>query len=238
MHTPGVRPGSQGRAHQQPGPPQLLLSPQWAPALAACPGPRPHLCVCNQPLPLHRHLQLALQASVWRLLALATPTTHRGPYPPDLGGTTEDTNSSYSHYRVPPVLAKDHTVDAVNSSGGSWRDITPASCHQTCHPMRPHWAPWTARPGITACSSVPPPTGERLPLLKPRGDYFFKCAAVSVTLWGSWRVSQTWHRLRKTVNSSNWLPPQKKMEIQEFSENEFKRIVIKMFRELQENTDK
>ena len=78
------------------------------------------------------------------------------------GGTAGDANSRCSHCD-PPCSAHQgtHTVDP--SSQLSRRNITHSYAQH--HYPSPHLVPCTSRPGATACSIVPPPTHESLPLL-------------------------------------------------------------------------
>lgn len=58
MHAPMARPHSHRSTCWQPGFHNCQFA-QLALALAACPGPHHYVCVCKQPLSLHRNLQLA-----------------------------------------------------------------------------------------------------------------------------------------------------------------------------------
>ena len=83
------------------------------------------------------------------------------------------------HCGPPTSIAKDHTVvSAVGSEDLSQRDtmLPRLWCRYT-----PHLVPCTPRPGVTACSSRPSPTSERLPsphqsLKSGRRECFLKCA--------------------------------------------------------------
>lgn len=82
-----------------PGHLQLLACPHLAPAFAAFLGSHYHMCVCNLPLTLYRHLQLA---SALQCVHITSSSHHcclllsiaGGP-----GATTEDSNSPCSHCR-------------------------------------------------------------------------------------------------------------------------------------------
>lgn len=81
------------------------------------------------------------------------------------GGTTDDPKSPCNHYEPPEVLTKDDTViNAVDPRSLSQRDITLPWARYHHKPL--HLELCAIRPGVTACSSMPPPTKESIPLPK------------------------------------------------------------------------
>lgn len=123
------------------------------------------MCICNQPLPLQRYFEPFHTAKCvhttgpghhcCQLLALAD-----GP-----AGTTDDPKSPCNHYEPPEVLTEDDTVtNAVDPRSLIQRNITLPWAW--CHHKPLHLDLWAIRSGVTACSSMPPPTMESLPLPK------------------------------------------------------------------------
>lgn len=148
------------------------------PALAACPGPQHYMSICNQPLPLCRHLQLFPTA---KCVHTPGPGHHCcQPWSPadGPGGTTNDPNNLCSYGELPEVLTKNRTViDAVDPSSLSLRNLTLPRAR--CHHKPPHLEFCTPRPRLTACSRVPLPVSEistyqTQSIKSRRGDCFFK----------------------------------------------------------------
>ena len=161
MHAPMARPHSHRSTCWQPGFHNCQFA-QLALALAACPGPHHYMCVCKQPLSLHRNLQLAPRL------------TYPWLQPPSLYALVPShltwkhgwrTNNLSSCRTFPTLLTKDHIMTDIIIQ--LFKSLRQYSLPQ--NPQSPHaciFGVLTTRPRVTSCANMPHHTSEGLFLLK------------------------------------------------------------------------
>lgn len=144
------------------------------PLLLPCPPP---LHVCLQPAPaIYRHLPLVPTAKCGHLTGSSHPCCLLSSLAEGSEGTAEDPKSPCSHCGPP---CSTHQGPATTQVSMLWvpavwaEKTTPPPCPSHHKPL--HLAPHTARPRVTACSSIPPPTSETVLLLKSVHEVWKKC---------------------------------------------------------------
>lgn len=246
------------------------MGPHLAQTLATGSVPHHSVCVYNQPLPSHVHLQRVVcaprapghqcflpwsaglparcvHASSSRSSVL--PVLISWPPQPDVcmpqapghhcflprsldaepGGATGEPTSPCRHCRPPTVLVRNHTVDAVTLS-----DLS-----QWQYPSHPdtylHLTPCTTGPGSQHVPAHPQPEVKVLYQRQLMKFGWGNCIHTYMQDFRDHRIRESWDHQRNVVNFQQL---SLKMEIHELPNKEFKIIVLKMLRELQENIDK
>lgn len=148
-------------------------------------------------------------------------------------------NSPYRHCGLPTAFTKDTWLLMLWTSA-VWAIIIMPPWTWSCQ-TSPYMAPFTTKPVMTACSSVPL-SQVKVFLSKVHPESLEEVTAPSNVQtgmpsykWRSWRIRDTWHHKR-----NNKLPvtDHKRMEIYELLDKYFKIIALKILRELQENIAK
>lgn len=124
-----------------------------------------HVYVCDQPLTLHRHLQLAPAAEGMHTTSSSYLCCLSWSLAPGLGGTAKDPDSYCSHCGHPQCSPNYVAVGALEPRRLSRRFIT-VPWTQCCYAPPLTRGTLHTGPGITTCSSMSLPAGKSLPLPK------------------------------------------------------------------------